>query len=74
MEHSIIEDINPNDRPIALKLLESHRYWNKNRLLFNILVGLAGLASTIAFGRSTFNVFDILGLSRGALLQMVYIP
>ena len=62
MEHSIFEDINPHDRPIALKLLESYRYWNKNRLLFNILVGLAGLASTITFSRSTLTVGDIFGI------------
>jgi len=62
MEHSIFEDVDPQDQSTALKLLESYRFWNKNRLLFNIIVGLAGLASVILFGLFVLTVYDIFGI------------
>jgi hypothetical protein len=62
MEHSIFDEVDPQEQSTAIKLLESYRYWNKNRLLFNIIVGLAGLASIILFSFFAFTLFDIFGI------------
>lgn len=47
MNDSILDDQLLNDDMIGIQLLDAHQYWLKKRLLFNILVGLAGLISLL---------------------------
>ena len=47
---------------IGLKLLESHRYWSRKRILFNIIVGLGGLFSVILFVGDDTTLFDFFGM------------
>jgi preprotein translocase subunit SecY len=46
---------------LGIKVLDSYNYWSKKRLLFNILVGLAGLYPTI-FCSFLFSMFDLFGI------------
>jgi hypothetical protein len=73
MEHSIFGDVDPQEQSTALKLLESYKFWNKNRLLFNIIVGLAGLASVILFSLFVLTVYDIFGIVAWGIVANGYI-
>lgn len=61
MESSIFDNTK-EDQALGIKLLESHRFWSKKRLLFNIVVGLAGLISVITFLGNSITVFDLFGI------------
>jgi len=45
MEHSIFDEVDPEADNTGARLLESYQYWQRRRLLFNIVVGLAGLGA-----------------------------
>ena len=49
------------DTPISLQLLSSYNFWFKHRLLFNILVGVAGLIPTMMH-MIFITVADIIGI------------
>ena len=61
MNTSLFEYTN-EERSMGLKLLESHRYWSRKRILFNIIVGLCGLASVIIFVGNETTLFDLFGM------------
>lgn len=61
MNNSIFDN-SEEDRNVGLKLLESHRYWSRKRILFNIIVGVAGLISVILFLGSDTTLFDLFGM------------
>lgn len=46
---------------LGKSLLEAHKYWTKKRLLFNMLVGVAGVVSIILFSKLLF-LFDYIGI------------
>ena len=58
MNNSIFENTE-EDRNVGLKLVESHRYWSRNRILFNIIVGGGGLISVILFVGDGTTLFDL---------------
>jgi hypothetical protein len=57
MDNSILDDIIPGDTNNGIKLLESYRYWQSRRLLFNIIVGVAGVISI-----ALTHMFSLLGV------------
>jgi len=61
MENYIPETEQLQNENTGIQLLEAHQYWAKKRLLFNIIVGVAGLIATLEFA-SSISVFDILGI------------
>ncbi|MBL0359000.1 MAG: hypothetical protein IPP72_20010 [Chitinophagaceae bacterium] len=61
MENYIPESEQLVNELAGMKLLDSHHYWAKKRLLFNIIVGVAGLIATLEFA-SNLSVFDVLGI------------
>jgi hypothetical protein len=62
MKHFVFEEENLQDQNVALQLLESYRYWGRKRLVFNIVVGLAGLGATIQFSNFSIDLFDVFGM------------
>lgn len=50
------------DIALGLKLLEAHRFWNKKRLLFNAVVGIAGVLSVLFFFDLNLNILDVIGI------------
>jgi hypothetical protein len=65
------------DETIGLKLLDSHRFWAKKRLLFNLIVGVAGLIPTLYFILQFYflDIFGILawGLVANGLYSIGYV-
>ena len=55
-------DITEEDKVSGQKLLESHRYWSKKRILFNIIVGSAGLISVLLVLGTGLTIFDLFGI------------
>ena len=49
------------DIALGLKLLEAHRFLNKKRLLFNAVVGIAGLLSVLLFFGLKLTILDVIG-------------
>jgi hypothetical protein len=45
---------------MGLQLLQAHGFWNSKRWLFNLLVGITGLAAILVFGKMNF--FDLFGI------------
>lgn len=77
MDNSLPEDSQILNEAIGVKLLDSHEYWSRMRLLFNILVGVAGLVPTVVFGfyLSLFGLFGIAlwGLVANGLYSLGYV-
>lgn len=44
------------------KLMSGFVWWEKKRLLYNILTGLAGLIIVLSFGIYSFGLFDLFGI------------
>jgi len=61
MESSLFE-YKEEDQIVGLKLLESHRYWSRKRILFNIIVGLGGVFSVLLFVGEETTLFDLFGM------------
>jgi len=55
-------DITEEDKVSGQKLLESHRYWSKKRILFNIIVGSAGIISVLLVLGTGLTIFDLFGI------------
>jgi len=55
-------DITEEDKVSGQKLLDSHRYWSKKRILFNIIVGSAGIISVLLVLGPGLAIFDLFGI------------
>ena len=55
-------DIPEEDKVSGQKLLNSHRYWSKKRILFNIIVGSAGIISVLLVLGTGLAIFDLFGI------------
>jgi hypothetical protein len=55
-------DIPEEDKVSGQKLLDSHRYWSKKRILFNIIVGSAGIISVLLVLGTGLAIFDLFGI------------
>jgi len=55
-------DITDEEKVPGQKLLNSHRYWSKKRILFNIIVGAAGIISVLLVLGSDLAIFDLFGI------------
>ena len=62
MEQSIFDDDKTKDLPVAVMLLDSHRYWTKKRWLFNLIVGMTGLAAVLIFSNLYLDINDCFGI------------
>ena len=62
MSNSLFEETE-EDQAAGLKLLAAHRYWSRKRILFNIIVGVAGIISVLLFIGSETTLFDLCGRS-----------
>ncbi len=61
MNDSILNEQQLATEILGIQLLNAHQYWFKKRLLFNILVGLAGFVSVIFF-MPVLDAFDYAGI------------
>src|SRR6185436_20020096 len=61
MDTSLFE-YKEEDQIVGLKLLESHRYWSRKRILFNIILGLGGVFSVLLFIGDEPTLFDLFGM------------
>jgi len=55
-------DITEEEKISGQKLLGSHRYWSKKRILFNIIVGSAGIISVGLVLGTDLVIFDLFGI------------
>ena len=55
-------DITDEEKVSGQKLLDSHRYWSRRRILFNIIVGSAGLISVLLVLGAGLTIFDLFGI------------
>ena len=55
-------DITDEEKVSGQKLLDSHRYWSRRRILFNIIVGSAGLISVLLVLGTGLTIFDLFGI------------
>ena len=52
-------DITDEEKISGQKLLDSHRYWSRTRILFNIIVGSAGIISVLLVLGTGLTIFDL---------------
>ena len=69
MEPSLFEDSTREDTSLGVMLLDSCRYWNKKRLPFNVIVGLAGFTCVIYFSKTALTLFDLIGMVAGGIVS-----
>ena len=55
-------DITDEEKVSGQKLLDSHRYWSRRRILFNIIVGTAGIISVLLVLGTGLTIFDLFGI------------
>ena len=55
-------DITDEEKISGQKLLDSHRYWSRTRILFNIIVGSAGIISVLLVLGTGLTIFDLFGI------------
>jgi hypothetical protein len=56
---------------VGAQLQSSYNYWYKHRLIFNIIVGIAGLIPTLTFAPALM-LFDILGIIMWGLVANAF--
>ena len=77
MDSSLFE-YKEEEQIVGLKLLESHRYWSRKRILFNIIVGAGGVFSVLLFVGEETTLFDLFlmmlwGIAANAFYSTGYI-
>ena len=55
-------DTSDEEKVPGQKLLDAHRYWSKKRILFNIIVGSAGIISVLVVLGTSITIFDLFGI------------